>query len=716
MDFALADSGIAFLFEYLIKSSVILSVSILLVSLLRKKSASLRHLILSAFLIGLLFLPILSSFKTGWETRFLPSLQTRKTVSLGTEGLTGNLNRTSKTFVSSQVNPGDSIPVEEIKSDSPSILSSFLSRVKLVVGFGVLSIWILGSLSLLVRIVIGLLGTYRFAREGQHIQDSLWRRLLYRFLKAVSLRRKVNLMSHDKTMVPFIWGVIRPVVMMPVKAVSWSEDQRSTALYHELSHVKRGDYLVMILARITRAVYWFNPLSWIVLGMIKREQEKACDELVLKAGIKPSTYAENLLFIRKSVSGHWNPPAAVLGAVNRSHLNDRLTTILKQRFNLEEVQMKTKVLLSFLAILSISFIGLARPGNSASCHDEALSSANPQAVASVDAQDVQGYPQDQEKKEKKEIKKGVKVQDEDKDKEREHKKTTVVLTTEEGKKGTYKIIIDKDNPENFVCVASPHIKIEKGKYATWTINAHKLYISDDAKKVSLKDGSVVYLDKECKDGFNVIKLDSPHVLVKKVGEDPEHVTVGVHVSTSVELHPEAYTVIDSEEYEELIKTIKEKLAKLKAQRLDSEEKKKEFEAVEKSLEELQKAFEKKHRKSEHVSVKVKDTGSHLFTIKTKGIPLDHEEGYCAVNIIHDEGILALIYHAKIDTDQKEAYDKAVKNLESKLPEGYNVESTFDADEGTFEIKISKEKEAVDSIDTIKKLIKEFQEKLKTTRI
>ena len=230
--------------------------------------------------------------------------------------------------------------------------------------------------------------------------------------------------------------------------------------------------------------------------------------------------------------------------------------------------MKTKVLLSFLAILSISFIGLARPGNSSSYQDEALSSANLRAVASVDAQDVQGDPQDQEKKEKKEIKKGVKVQDENKDKDKEHKKTTVVLTTEEGKKGTYKIIIDKDNPEKIICVASPHIKIEKGKYATWTINAGKLHVSHDAKKVSLKDGAVLYLDKECKDGFKVIKLDSPHVLIKKVGEDPGHVTVGVHVSPSVELHPEVYTVVDSEDYEELRKTIKEKLAKLKAQGLD----------------------------------------------------------------------------------------------------------------------------------------------------
>ena len=68
----------------------------------------------------------------------------------------------------------------------------------------------------------------------------------------------------------------------------------------------------MLLSRLSRALFWFNPLSWLVFRMMKKEQEKACDELVLKAGIKPSTYAENLLSIRDSVPVHWSPPAAVL--------------------------------------------------------------------------------------------------------------------------------------------------------------------------------------------------------------------------------------------------------------------------------------------------------------------------------------------------------------------------------------------------------------------
>ncbi len=686
---------LALLCEYLIKSSLILSTAIVLVYLLRKKSAGLRHLVLSVFLIGLLFLPILSSFTTGWETKFLPSWQTWDTAALKADGLTQNLNSSSKTLGSTLVASEIPIYMEEVKKDSRPVF-----------GFAALLIWFFGLMFLSIRILLGLLGTIRLTREGQDIQDSLWKRLLQRFLATVFLRKKINLLSHNKTMVPLTWGIFKPVVMMPEESKNWSENQRSTALYHELSHIKRGDYLVMILARISRAIYWFNPLSWIVLRMIKKEQEKACDELVLKAGIKPSTYAENLLYIRNSISGHWNPPATVLGVMNKSHLNDRLTTILKQRFNLKEVQMKTKILLSVLAILSISFIGLARPGNSSGSHAEAVSPENATVMASIDSEEAPIITQDQDKKEqKKEVKKKVKKEDEEKE------KTILVWTAKEGEKGTYEIIIDKKNPKKIIFVTSPHVELDMDAKASWTIKADKLHLSEDAKKIELDEGTFIYINKEDKDGVKVIKLDSPHIQVKKVGKDAEHVTVDVHASPHVEVHPNVHVVIDTDKYAKLIEKIKEKLAKLKEKDLESDVKKVELEAIEETLEELQKVLEKKYKKSENVAVSIQRNDSHSYRIKTKDIHIDGEKLHRAVEIGDDMGAFSLIYHAELDTDQKEAYEKAIKKLESKLPEGYDLESTFEEEKGTLLIKITSEEEVKISKDMLTKLLKEFQEEL-----
>jgi len=462
---------------YLIKSSLILALALVLLVLLRNRSAGLRHLVLSLFLIGLLFLPVFSSLTTGWETGLLPTWQAGITgPAEGVDWVNAQDVQPGFTWESLAVS-GDIPDSQGMENTSRPFRSGPLSGMKPVLGLVALFAWFMGSAYFVFRLGLGLLGAARMTREGRGMEDSLWKRLLNRFLAAVSLRRKVHLLSHDRIRIPLTWGIFRPVVMMPTGSDSWSESQRSSALYHELAHVKRGDFLVMLLARLSRALYWFNPLSWLVFRMIRKEQEKACDELVLKAGIKPSTYAENLLFIRNSVPVHWTPPAAVLGALGRSQLNDRLVAILKQKLNFEEVKMKTKIMLGILVVLSVSFIGTARPVSSEAGPAEAV-------VTDITVVQPPGpflaadhFPQDQEKKQQE---KKEKKEQEQKVKE-EKAETTLVWTAKKGDKGTIQIIIDekgekktieltapyvltiKETPENTIVLTSPHLELKKGK-------------------------------------------------------------------------------------------------------------------------------------------------------------------------------------------------------------------------------------------------------------
>jgi hypothetical protein len=64
----------------------------------------------------------------------------------------------------------------------------------------------------------------------------------------------------------------------------------------------------------------------------------ACDELVLRAGIRPSAYAASLLAFRRSAGFRWNPSAALLGFVRRSSFQDRMAAILKQKLTIMEVK------------------------------------------------------------------------------------------------------------------------------------------------------------------------------------------------------------------------------------------------------------------------------------------------------------------------------------------------------------------------------------------
>ncbi|MEJ1730593.1 M56 family metallopeptidase, partial [Escherichia coli] len=77
---------------------------------------------------------------------------------------------------------------------------------------------------------------------------------------------------------PFVFGVFRPVVIMPSHAVS--KENVSYALMHELLHVERRDLLTKSIAEIVAILHWLNPAAWLIRNQINLACENACDEAV----------------------------------------------------------------------------------------------------------------------------------------------------------------------------------------------------------------------------------------------------------------------------------------------------------------------------------------------------------------------------------------------------------------------------------------------------
>ena len=42
------------------------------------------------------------------------------------------------------------------------------------------------------------------------------------------------------------WGLMRPRVLVPVDASTWSAERIRIVLYHELAHVQRHDWAILI--------------------------------------------------------------------------------------------------------------------------------------------------------------------------------------------------------------------------------------------------------------------------------------------------------------------------------------------------------------------------------------------------------------------------------------------------------------------------------------
>lgn len=89
-------------------------------------------------------------------------------------------------------------------------------------------------------------------------------------------------------------GVFRPTIALPAYMRRWTNEQIRVVLLHERNHIRQRDPLFALVARVTCALYWFNPGVWWTARALERECELACDDAVLSAGVKPSAYAEIL--------------------------------------------------------------------------------------------------------------------------------------------------------------------------------------------------------------------------------------------------------------------------------------------------------------------------------------------------------------------------------------------------------------------------------------
>ncbi|HEX5460724.1 MAG TPA: M56 family metallopeptidase [Steroidobacteraceae bacterium] len=97
---------------------------------------------------------------------------------------------------------------------------------------------------------------------------------------------------------PMLIGALRPRVLVPPDFEQrYSAEEREFVLAHERAHMRRGDTLVNAFGAAWLCVFWFNPLMFWAMRLLRFDQDLACDAAVLCAAGKGrrGRYAEALL-------------------------------------------------------------------------------------------------------------------------------------------------------------------------------------------------------------------------------------------------------------------------------------------------------------------------------------------------------------------------------------------------------------------------------------
>lgn len=192
---------------------------------------------------------------------------------------------------------------------------------------------------------------------------------------------------------PVSWGLFAPEIILPVQAESWDMEKIRNVLIHELSHIQRLDWLTSLVVKITRAIYWYNPLIWYAARKLEEEAEQACDDAVILYGRSHSEYASNLLEIANQAR-HRQLGNVLVQAIAGSPLGSRVFSILvtsKQRQQTEVVWVVRGLLMGCTVIAVLASLRLVPIVNVSSIDPHASTAFSVIFIPRSEASSFGGY-------------------------------------------------------------------------------------------------------------------------------------------------------------------------------------------------------------------------------------------------------------------------------------------------------------------------------------
>ena len=356
-----------------VKAALLLALVAIIATLSRRTSASFRHLMWALGLGCALCLPLLSRNLPHWRVPFttLPT-HSRPAAALPppladasqpTPHTPAPVGPRTKTGVSSAaVLPNTaSEPPAAVQSPAPTsdptAQPSTAPAPQLPWTALVLLAWLSGVVLMLAQLAQGLLKVRRIATRSV---IPVVGPIVGAAAKAMSVRRPVALRqasSPGQVTVPFTYGVLRPVIVLPAEATQWPEERLRAALLHEMAHVRRHDWSIQVMGHIARALYWFNPLVWVATRRLRAESEAAADDLVLSVGMPAPEYARHLLDVALAARQTRRISQGAVAMAQSPKVEERLRAVLAQSLSRHPVTRRAAA--GFLAVAVLVALPLA---------------------------------------------------------------------------------------------------------------------------------------------------------------------------------------------------------------------------------------------------------------------------------------------------------------------------------------------------------------------
>jgi beta-lactamase regulating signal transducer with metallopeptidase domain len=208
----------------------------------------------------------------------------------------------------------------DIVANAPATKSSLSTTAAAVVLYAV------PAAILLLVMLLAVMRLIALRARADVLVDGHWLSALARAQQRMGFKHGTALLTSDDLASPISWGLMRPVILLNSRAVE-AAGEAEAIIAHELAHVARMDWIKLLLARFATALFWFNPLVWLLAREAHQLREEAADDAVLAANIADTDYAQLLVGVARHEC-----PGLLLGAhgvaPSKSSLARRVARVL----------------------------------------------------------------------------------------------------------------------------------------------------------------------------------------------------------------------------------------------------------------------------------------------------------------------------------------------------------------------------------------------------
>lgn len=221
----------------------------------------------------------------------------------------------------------------------------------------IVSVYGIGIVFQLFILIAGYRKMNQLKNATQLTVPAEWTAVFEEMVSKLNLKQQIGFYLSEKVNIPLVIGYFKPIVLFPVAlATQLDLKQVEAILIHELSHIRRNDYLLNLIKTGIETILFFNPFIWLSGRFINIEREHACDDLVVELTGTPVTYAHALL--KLEILKDKSAPALSMAATGKNqHLYHRIKRITDMKTNyMNAKQQIFAITLTIATVISLAWV------------------------------------------------------------------------------------------------------------------------------------------------------------------------------------------------------------------------------------------------------------------------------------------------------------------------------------------------------------------------